>query len=351
MNQEIPKPLRNALGRQVAGEVHPSPDVLTAFMERALTPVESEVVVHHLAQCAECREIVFLASKAAEDEVLDGRELVAVAATAHPAPKPAYVAASIPAASRTEKSRPTGTTRMRWAVSIAAAAVIIAAGLVLRFSSARSEHGTAPVTVASNRPTSAMPEAPSPAVTAPNSQPASAKPSAPPAVTESLPHNATTPAGKTSSSTIVARNADRAFSAAPKATAPGAASASSTPAVIGGAVPFAVPPVRMQNSFAETEPSQAVQQTAPLTFGKAQPGMLSVRVVRPQWRIGPQGHLERSMAPNQWTRVLNDQPVTFRAVATVGNDIWAGGDDGALFHSPDGGEHWNKVPVACKFQR
>ena len=63
MNQEIPKLLRNALARQAVGDVHPSPDVLTSFMERTLAPMESEVVTHHLAQCAECREIVFLASE------------------------------------------------------------------------------------------------------------------------------------------------------------------------------------------------------------------------------------------------------------------------------------------------
>ena len=80
MNQEIPKPLRNALARQAVGDVHPSPDVLTSFVERTLAAGESEVVTHHLAQCAECREIVFLASNAAEDEVGDGRRLVAAAA-------------------------------------------------------------------------------------------------------------------------------------------------------------------------------------------------------------------------------------------------------------------------------
>ena len=37
--------------------------------------------------------------------------------------------------------------------------------------------------------------------------------------------------------------------------------------------------------------------------------------------------------------------VTFRAVATVGNDVWGGGAGGMLFHSADGGEHWSRVPV------
>src|ERR1039458_733054 len=96
MNQEIPKPLRNALARQAVGDVHPSPDVLTSFLERTLPPVESEVVTHHLAQCAECREIVFLASDAAADEVRDERQLVAARAASRVVPVPAYPATSRP---------------------------------------------------------------------------------------------------------------------------------------------------------------------------------------------------------------------------------------------------------------
>ena len=137
MNQEIPKPLRNALARQAVGDVHPSPDVLTSFVERTLPPVESEVLSHHLAQCAECREIVFLASAAAEDEVREERELVAAAAAGRVAPMPAYAASSRPAAARAEAPRPRWTNRMRWAMSVAAAVVLVSAGVVLQFSRTR----------------------------------------------------------------------------------------------------------------------------------------------------------------------------------------------------------------------
>ena len=60
MSQKLPKPVRNALARQAGGEVHPSPDVLTSFMERTLPRDESDIVTDHLAQCADCREVVFL---------------------------------------------------------------------------------------------------------------------------------------------------------------------------------------------------------------------------------------------------------------------------------------------------
>jgi photosystem II stability/assembly factor-like uncharacterized protein len=90
-----------------------------------------------------------------------------------------------------------------------------------------------------------------------------------------------------------------------------------------------------------------LQQRAPVLFGKSGMAMKAVSAVRPQWRIGPSGHLERSMAANQWTRVLDDQPTTFHAVAVIGNDVWAGGNGGAFFHSSDGGEHWSKVSLAA----
>src|ERR1039457_4714268 len=214
MNQEIPKPLRNALARQAVGDVHPSPDVLTSFLECTLPPVESEVVTHHLAQCAECREIVFLASDAAEDEVRE-RELAAAGAASRVAAMPAHVAASLPAAARGETVRPKWATRMRWAVSIAAAALLVAGGLVLQFSRAGSGHSATPLTVASNRPALASPEARQNA-TAPESLEASAKPAVPETIARAAPHGtAAAHAGSVSSATAVARNDTDEFQAAP----------------------------------------------------------------------------------------------------------------------------------------
>jgi hypothetical protein len=44
---------------------HPEADLLAAFAEKALTGAETAQVVDHLAGCARCREIVFLAQQAA----------------------------------------------------------------------------------------------------------------------------------------------------------------------------------------------------------------------------------------------------------------------------------------------
>src|SRR5271166_4673553 len=74
MNRELPKPLQDALARQTAGEVHPSPDLLTAFAEHSLPNRESQRVTDHLARCADCREVVFLASSAVEEPVGEEQE-------------------------------------------------------------------------------------------------------------------------------------------------------------------------------------------------------------------------------------------------------------------------------------
>lgn len=240
--------------------------------------------------------------------------------------------------------------RLRSAASIAAAAVVVTGGLVLRSSRAGSGHNATPLTVASNRPVSAIPETQQ-TTAATSLQLPSAQPSAPSAVAKSVPDGATTAAraGKASpSSSVVARNYADEFKAAPAmGAAPRAATPQTTSDGVGDASSALVPQIRPQNSFAENEATPAlVQPGAPLMFGKSRAGLHAVSSTRPQWRIGPDGHLERSMVPEQWTRVLANQPVTFRAVAAIGNDVWAGGNGGALFHSPDGGEHWGKVSLA-----
>jgi hypothetical protein len=357
MNQEIPKPLRNALARQAVGDAHPSPDVLTSFVERTLAPGESEVVTHHLAQCTECREIVFLASNAAEDEVRDGRELVAAAVVGRAAATPVYAATSRPDAARAEASRHRWTIRTRWAVLSAAAVVLVSAGLVVQYWRAASGYQTAPLTVASNRPASANPEARQNAAT-PSSQEPAAKTPVAEMFTKAAPRS--TPAvraKKVPEATTTARNASDAFPSAPAAqpAARATTSQATAGAAVGGLSSALVPEVRPQSSYVESESAQKsetaqslqLQQRAPVLFGKSGTEMRSVSAVRPQWRISPNGHLERSMAANQWTRVLDDQPVIFHAVAVMGSDVWAGGNGGALFHSSDGGEHWSKASLAA----
>lgn len=52
---------------------------------------------------------------------------------------------------------------------------------------------------------------------------------------------------------------------------------------------------------------------------------------------------EMSPAAKKATKVAGAAAPVFRAVAANGNEIWAGGSAGALYHSSDTGDHWTRV--------
>jgi hypothetical protein len=67
---EIPKFVRQRLQKTAHGGNHPDADTLTAFMERQLPQAERSSVLHHLASCAECREIVWLSLPSSEAQMV-----------------------------------------------------------------------------------------------------------------------------------------------------------------------------------------------------------------------------------------------------------------------------------------
>jgi len=116
---------------------------------------------------------------------------------------------------------------------------------------------------------------------------------------------------------------------------------------IGGAIAGAAPAARRGNGFAPTTSETDRQYRAgdSLSFSVNR-GLAGVaRTTHPAWRVTLQGHLER-LTPDGWSRVLADQVSVFRVVSVVGNDVWAGGNDGMFFHSGDGGTHWNRLSIA-----
>src|SRR5215831_15239239 len=76
MNPNLPKPMLDAVTRQTLPTNHPSADLLTAFAENALAGSEYRRIADHLAQCGECRDVVFV-SVAAADKPLRSDEHVA----------------------------------------------------------------------------------------------------------------------------------------------------------------------------------------------------------------------------------------------------------------------------------
>jgi hypothetical protein len=141
------------------------------------------------------------------------------------------------------------------------------------------------------------------------------------------------PSPPPASPAVVARNAVVTSSAATAAAAPLQAAVGQAPS----ARAFGAPG---QSSL------QSMKKAAAPTGISGDASYLSL-TIRSHWRITDEGHLERSPAGDNWTQVLADQPIRFRAVAVVGNDVWAGGNNGALFHSVDGGGHWAQAVLSA----
>ncbi len=342
MNRGIPKSARDLLASQGSGTEHPSADLLNGYVEQSLSAAEKAGLVQHLAACEDCREVVFLASTAGEEQT----------------------AASIAEPGRVWRG-------WKWAVPAVAVLALVSSILV--------EHRQAP---APRRPAeiqstqSKNDTLPSPRATTPdlarNESPAShvtarstfeAKPDS----RERL-RTTTTSGEKISSRDQIASvagasagtsNQDREALAllskpAPITPAPPAAMTHNAEAVSSAAAPAVSP---LQTAVSQQPPAGhtfgALGGTRFQSMNKAAAPMgissaSHVSIGPPsQWRISADGHLERSQIPDTWTRALGDQPVVFRAVAVVVNDVWAGGNEGVLFHSLDGGHNWSRVMLTA----
>jgi hypothetical protein len=65
--------------------------------------------------------------------------------------------------------------------------------------------------------------------------------------------------------------------------------------------------------------------------------------VAPRWTLAEDG-LQRSLDGGMtWQGVAVACACKLRALATVGAHVWVAGSHGALYHSSDAGEHWNRV--------
>jgi hypothetical protein len=64
------------------------------------------------------------------------------------------------------------------------------------------------------------------------------------------------------------------------------------------------------------------------------------------WSVTSEGKVQRSVDAGRSFTTIEIAPQTvFRAVATLGNDVWAGGTSGRLYHSTDAGATWEPVSI------
>src|SRR5690348_2890961 len=59
---QLPKIVRGRLAGAPIAQSHPDPDLLTTFVEGGLGGRERDLLISHLAACAECRDVVALAT-------------------------------------------------------------------------------------------------------------------------------------------------------------------------------------------------------------------------------------------------------------------------------------------------
>lgn len=391
MSDGIPKSAREVLAKQAAADAHPSPDLLNAYAERALSEAEKQQVTLHLASCSECREVLFLAGAAAEEL----EPALSLAAAKQDRMAAATIGQGEGQGSAVLQRRPKQPKMWwKWAMPLAAVVIVGAAVLVERdrmagrFEPAGTE--TAYTKPAPAQPMTSAPAEPSAAtdkrglpqavegspqtkavVTQPPAVASKAKPQERARLDAQQTQLAVTARPANAPSERETQFASKVESAHSPALAPGAlppppvvtagtaADAAKTAKAAPSAaasqsveVTSAAPLVSSGNELNNQSPEAKPQAMAKALTGDQVGALTTLEMdrssepVKTRWRISRDGHVEHTVGPNTWERVMAAEPVTFHVVATVGNSVWAGGSEGALFHSGDGGRHWERVALA-----
>jgi hypothetical protein len=93
-----------------------------------------------------------------------------------------------------------------------------------------------------------------------------------------------------------------------------------------------------------TETATAKISTAQTAIAKTSIGQTLPAEARLRWTLSPAGSVQRSLDSGKtWQTIPVAGDIVFRVLAANDSDIWVGGSAGALFHSPDAGEHWDQV--------
>jgi len=66
------------------------------------------------------------------------------------------------------------------------------------------------------------------------------------------------------------------------------------------------------------------------------------------WRLSPDGRVQDSAdSGTHWQEVPVENGIRFHSITSLGDEIWVGGDGGALYHSRDSGRSWARVMPAA----
>lgn len=97
-----------------------------------------------------------------------------------------------------------------------------------------------------------------------------------------------------------------------------------------------------QTAGAQASPTAANAFLSRAAATSNEPASAGVR-----WLVTPEGKILRTTkAGDAFEAVSIAYGIKFSAVASLGNDVWAGGEGGALYHSTDRGATWTRVAVS-----
>jgi len=389
---ELPNIVRERLKAAPVG-LHPDPNLLTAFAEQALSDRERTQVLDHLSRCADCRDVVALATPPTQSAAV-----VAGMDTGHARNAPWF-----------------GWPTLRWG-ALAACVVIVGTAVLMqrnvKMPSAPS-YAQKDATPAGDplREMAPLTSADTVALGQKNSEPRIDKRSAtqhaatrdePVELRQQLALPATTfakrgkqlneegyafsgapttklqvhtgmvspprpvpaqPARADEPQDLLSKErnaADAARAAAPKA-------ASETVEVEASAAPVATPhgSVEKDEALGKAKRSSSAQYDALVATEPASPtdktlvsaevrGKLGAeqlyrhRAEVARWTISSDGQLQHSLDSGKtWQPVAVAERATFRALSANGPDLWVGGPAGLLYHSTDAGGHWIQVKPAA----
>ena len=398
---EVPKIVYDRLRAARLERAHLDADLLTAFAEQALSATERDGVLEHLALCGDCREVIALALPAAD-----------IAAAPIATETEAARARPIPAKYERNFLTAFAWPSLRWAALAAGVAVAVS---VLLMHPGKLNQATTPSVnrqVAINAPPASAPQIASSSVPASSIAPSAVLPpmnqSAMSAgINEARPNSemrlskklkareAVTPPHQAEHGMLLAENQHGSGQGVGGAAAPSA-----------GAVAFDAPTSRRATETVEVSGAVAAVEGAPSADGtlmarnetpaieKAKPALQEPAPQEKEMEVNEQqknqaaavpglarsqaramgssaklaspvsqplahrvtwvitgGVLQRSPDNGQsWQDALHaDHPLL--CYASQGENVWAGGLAGTLFHSADGGVTWVQVQPAVKAQQ
>jgi len=116
-------------------------------------------------------------------------------------------------------------------------------------------------------------------------------------------------------------------------------------------------PGRAKDALQERDQAMADGMSAPMAkmrmtpLATPHPPFPLAEGLVPRWTLSADGSLQRSLdAGRSWETIPFSRPATFRALAANGLEIWVGGARGVLYHSSDAGQRWNLVQPAVSGQ-